>query len=343
VPFLPSWAQLDPARARERTSGSRASFLPVDPEKRGGADNEQDGTMTDLAAGMRILEPRPNILAFYDGRAAGKRLFGAEPNWLDDGAYGLGVSSYAVVDGGEALVFDTHISLDHARAVRAELVRRGVRRITVALSHWHVDHVAGNEVFGDCEIIANALTAAILAERKAAMEAGKASGPPAIRPLVPPDRIFEGRLALRIGGLEVELRQVDSHSIDGTVAWLPAERVLLAGDTLEDPITYVAEPARLADHLHGLDLMAGWGPAAILPDHGDEAVIASGGFGPGLIEANRRYVRRLMEAAEAGRADESPLGDWIGEDVAAGRIRSFGPYEAVHRRNVQAVIKARAE
>jgi glyoxylase-like metal-dependent hydrolase (beta-lactamase superfamily II) len=301
----------------------------------------------DLAAGLRVLEPRPNILAFYDGRGAGRRLFGPGPNWLDDGAYGRGVACYAVVDAGEALVFDTHISLDHARAVRAELVRRGVRAVTVALSHWHVDHVAGNAVFADCEIIANGLTCAILGERRAAIEAGRASGPPAIRPLVLPTRSFADRLALRVGGLEVELRQVDSHSADGTVVWLPEARVLLAGDTLEDPITYVAEPDRLAAHLVGLDLMASWAPEAILPDHGDEGVIASGGFGPGLIEANRRYVRRLLEAAGSAQADgrpldDRPLDDWIAEDVAAGHVRPFAPYDAVHRRNLAAVMASRA-
>ena len=33
--------------------------------------------------------------------------------------------------------------------------RRGVRRFTVVLSHWHLDHVAGTEAFADCQIIAN--------------------------------------------------------------------------------------------------------------------------------------------------------------------------------------------
>ena len=37
---------------------------------------------------------------------------------------------------------------------------QGVRKFTVVLSHWHLDHVAGTAAFADCEIIANRRTAA---------------------------------------------------------------------------------------------------------------------------------------------------------------------------------------
>jgi glyoxylase-like metal-dependent hydrolase (beta-lactamase superfamily II) len=39
----------------------------------------------------------------------------------------------------------------------------------VVLSHWHDDHVAGNEVFADCEIIALRLTAEALSEHRTAI------------------------------------------------------------------------------------------------------------------------------------------------------------------------------
>jgi len=53
---------------------------------------------------MRALTPAPGILAFYDGRTGVRQH--DEPNWLDDGALLLGVASYAIVDGDEALVND---------------------------------------------------------------------------------------------------------------------------------------------------------------------------------------------------------------------------------------------
>ena len=54
--------------------------------------------------------PAAGILAFYDGRVDGYR-FAAEPNWVDDGALSLGIASYALVEGDEALIYDTHVSV----------------------------------------------------------------------------------------------------------------------------------------------------------------------------------------------------------------------------------------
>lgn len=64
--------------------------------------------------------------------------------------------------------------------VRRELERRGVTSIRVVLSHHHKDHVAGTEVFADCEIIAGAKCARALRENH---EAFAKSSPP-IAPVV---------------------------------------------------------------------------------------------------------------------------------------------------------------
>lgn len=293
-------------------------------------------TRPPLGSTMRLLRPAPHVIGFYDGRVDGARAWSDEPNWLDDGAYALGVCSYAVVDGSEALVYDTHISLPHARLVRARLQEMGVTSIRVVLSHWHDDHVAGNEVFADCEIIANSLTAAALAENRAAIE----SAEPPIRPLVMPNRIFDGALSLTVGSVPVELRHADIHSRDGTVLLLPGAGLLLAGDTLEDPVTYVAEPARLEAHLRDLQRLATWTFDRILPNHGAEAVIEVGGYDRRLIDAMRAYVEKLLACRARPGLAELSLADFIADDIASGAVRYFEPYEAVHRRNVAAVIGA---
>ncbi len=290
-------------------------------------------TLAPMASTLQVLRPAPQVLAFYDGRVADTRLWSAAPNWLDDGAYALGICSYAVVDGTEALIYDTHISLEHARIIRRTLEEAGVRRMRVVLSHWHDDHVAGNEVFADCEIIANALTAETLREKQATLEAGD----PPIRPLVMPNRIFSGEITLSVGTHAVTLRQMDIHSRDGTVGLLPGG-LLLAGDTLEDPITYVDEPDRLAQHLGGLAEMATWPLTRILPNHGAEAVIAAGGYGPSLIGATIAYVETLLATRSDPSLAEQDLRTLMAPQFASGALGYFGPYEAVHRANVGAVL-----
>ena len=284
--------------------------------------------MSAMIATLRILEPYPGVFAYYDGRIEGKRLHSQGPNWLDDGAYALGIASYAVADGDEALVYDTHISLDHAQAIRAHLEGLGFTAIRVVLSHWHDDHIAGNGVFADCKIIALRRTAELLAANREKIE----SADPPIAPLVMPNQLFEGRLDLTVGARRVELHHFDIHSADGNILWLPDIRILFAGDTLEDTITYISEAEHIAAHIGELERMRSWPIHRILPNHGAPDRIAAGGYEMSLIAANKRYLERLAKASS-----EERLTDFIADDIASGAVTYFEPYEAVHQENIAAV------
>jgi cyclase len=303
--------------------------------RRANSTGPDAGGTPQLGSTMRVLRPYPNVLAFYDGRIEGVRAYSEKRNWLDDGAYVLGICTYAILEGSEALVYDTHISLAHARLIREALSKEGVTSIRVVLSHWHTDHVAGNEVFKDCEIIANNLTAKALAEHRQEFENGGRD--PAIKPLIMPNRTFDGELTLKVGKSTVELRHADIHSHDGTVMLLPRDGLLFAGDTLEDPITYVAEPDRLANHLADLERMSGWDIRRILPNHGAPGMIEAGGYDRRFIDDTRRYVEKLLRCKAEPELARQDLETFAAEAFAAGPTTYFSPYEAVHRRNVEAV------
>lgn len=292
-----------------------------------------------LAETMRIHEPYPGLFAYYDGRIEGKRLYSTKPNWLDDGAYSLGVASYAIVSGTDALVYDTHISFDHARAIRSHLTGLGVRRIQVVLSHWHTDHVAGNAGFIDCAILSNKLTRDTLIEKRKSL----AQKDPPINPVVMPTETFEGETVLQVGDVTVTLMQFDIHSADGTVLLLPHLGVLLAGDTLEDSVTYISEPPNTTRHIAELERLAKLDFARILPNHGDEQVIASGGYGPSLIWATRDYLTRLLSRIDDPALLEESLATFIAPELAAGTLTYFAPYEAVHSQNIAALRSGHAE
>jgi cyclase len=277
------------------------------------------------------------VLAFYDGRVQGYR-WAPEENWVDEGALELGLASYAIVDGDQALVYDTSVSVEHAQRIREELTARGCERFTVVLSHWHLDHIAGTEAFADSEVIANERTAELLAEHREAIEAGTKSGPPAIDPLVLPTRTFSGRETLQLGATAIELIQADIHSDDATVLWRASDRLLFAGDTMEDTVTYVTEPQKLATHRVELDRLRELDPERILPNHGDPDVIANGGYGPGLIDATQEYIDVMLRLRAEPELERVALEELIADSLGDGSITWFAPYEAVHRENVDIVL-----
>jgi glyoxylase-like metal-dependent hydrolase (beta-lactamase superfamily II) len=285
---------------------------------------------------MHTLRLNRHLLGFYEGRTPG---IADDPaaGWVEDGALSLGICSYAVVDGTEAIVYDTHVSVDRAHAIREVLQRLGARRIRVVLSHWHLDHIAGSEAFADCEIIANAVTAELLAEHRSAIEAGTLHGPPAIAPLVLPTTTFRDRMTLDLPNVCVELVQFAIHSADATVIHLPDLHLLLAGDTLEDTITYVSEADQLELHLEELDRLRGLAAGRIFPNHGSRARIEGGGYAPTLIDATERYVGDLVAMSGDPTEPESDLRAFAADQLAAGWIEWFDGYERVHRSNVEAV------
>ena len=283
---------------------------------------------------MRVLELSDGILAFYDGRHAGATLEGAD--WVEYDLV-LGLASYAVVDGESALVYDTHTSPGRGQFVRTELARRGIANLTVALSHWHLDHIAGAAAFADCDVIATERTAEHLDENRAAIQSGKFAGPPTIDPVVVPTRTFAESLTLSVGSLEAELIHVNIHSDDAAVLWLPDSRTLLAGDTLEDTVTFVDEPESLEAHLADLDHLKALGAERILPAHGDPGVIAGGGYPPGFIDATQAYIRRLISSRENPALRDLPLREFVADSLAKGSLVYHAPYETVHRDNVAKV------
>ncbi len=289
---------------------------------------------------LRVIQPAQNIYAYYDGRIPGYRFSNVE-NWVDDGALSLGIASYAIVDADEAVVYDTHVSVEHGTFIRKHLEGQGAKKITVVLSHRHLDHVAGTAAFMDCPIISNARTAVHLARTRASIENGAFDGLPAINPLVMPTRTYENTMRLNVGSLQLDLIEANIHSDDATVIWIGTKKLLLAGDTMEDTITYVAEPDGFDAHLKDLDRLWALAPERILPNHGDPEIIALGGYEKTFIRATQQYIRMLKRMAGEPELREKPLNEIIRGPVEAGWVNMFEPYEAVHKRNIEAVLAAK--
>ena len=286
---------------------------------------------------LRIIDCASGLIAYYDGRVPDYR-FMPEPNWVDNGAISLGIASYALISDRQALVYDTHVSVEHARFIRTDLEKRGVKHITVLLSHWHLDHVAGTAAFSDCEIISNAKTLAHLKARLDDIQNGSFVGPPAIMPLILPNRIFEQELDFKLGNMKLKFIEANIHSDDATLIWRSADGLLLAGDTMEDTVTYVGAPQDFDIHLRELEKLWRLNPEFIFPNHGTPDIISVGGYGKGLIKAQSQYIRVLKRCQNDEGLRKTPLKELISGPLEMGWINYFAPYEEVHAQNLERVL-----
>ena len=289
---------------------------------------------------IRVFQINDHLLCFYDGRPAQASHRADTNNWADSSAFDVGVATYAIHRGDAALVYDTYPTTQDAQWVRDYLTKAGIRHFTVVNSHWHLDHVGGNAVYSDADRISTDKTIRQLAVKKAAIEAGTEWGLPAIKPLVIPNIGIVRDTNYYVGDVKVELRPVNIHSEDGLVMYLPSDHVLLAGDTLEDTVTFVDEPMQLAEHYRNLQKMKHWNVYRILPNHGDPDVISRGGYGTTLIDSTQDYVRKLIQRAHDANYLSGTLEDYVGDSVKKGWVSIWWAYRDAHESNLKTVSKA---
>jgi glyoxylase-like metal-dependent hydrolase (beta-lactamase superfamily II) len=200
---------------------------------------------------------------------------------LSDHAYAYtaeGDPNTGIVVGDDAvMVIDTQ-----ATPVMAQDVIRRIREVTdkpiryVLLSHYHAVRVLGASGYGPEHIIASRDTYDLIVERgEADMKSEIERFPRLFRAVesVPgltwPTLVFEKRLTLWLGKLQVEILQLGrGHTKGDTVAWLPQERILFSGDLVEYDATPYTGDAYLTDWPATLDAIAALGPDKLVPGRG---------------------------------------------------------------------------
>ena len=287
------------------------------------------------SASRLVLPINDHLIAFYDGRTT-ERMY-PQWNWFDDAAVLLGIATYAIHDGDQALVYDTFASVEQATWVRNWLeTELGIAEFTVVNSHWHLDHVAGNAVYAGSPIIIAASGLQTLIDEKAAIESGTQAlfGFPPVNPLVLPNITYEGQKTLYVGDIRVELLNLNVHSYDSTLLLLPEDRILLAGDTVEDTVTFIAEPTDLQVHVGNLSVLRAMPWDRLLPNHGNPDIIAAGGYDRGIVDATAGYVDTMVRRASTPGFTHMPLEAFAARHWARGWTSLWAPYRDVHAFNL---------
>ena len=201
---------------------------------------------------------------------------------LSDNAYAYtaeGDPNTGIIIGDEAImVIDTQ-----ATPVMAEDVIRRIRGVTdkpikyVTLSHYHAVRVLGAAAYDAQEILASRDTYDLIVERgeqDKASEIGRfprlfrnaESIPPG---LTWPTMTFEGHMTVALGNLEVHLMQVGrGHTKGDTIAWLPKQKILFAGDLVEYQSTPYAGDCYFREWPRTLDRLGEFNAEQMVPGRG---------------------------------------------------------------------------
>jgi glyoxylase-like metal-dependent hydrolase (beta-lactamase superfamily II) len=248
---------------------------------------------------------------------------------LSDHAYAYtaeGDPNTGVVIGDDAvMVIDTQ-----ATPVMASDVIRRIREVTdkpiryVVLSHYHAVRVLGASAYAPEHVIASEDTLALIKERGEQDKASEIGRFPrlfrAVESVPPgltwPTLTFTGRMTLWLGRLEVQLLQPGrGHTRGDTVVWLPAERILFAGDLVEYDATPYAGDAYFQEWPKTLDALAALKPAKLVPGRGaaleNEAQVAAG------LKGTREFVSDVFASVKAAAAAGKTLRQAYADALAA--------------------------
>ncbi len=212
-----------------------------------------------------------------------------------------------IVGDDAVMVIDTQ-----ATPVMAQDVIRRIREVTdlpiryVVLSHYHAVRVLGASGYAPDHVIASRDTYDLIVERGAQdMQSEIERFPRLFRAVesVPgltwPTIVFERRMTLMLGKLQVELMQLGrGHTKGDTVAWLPQEKILFSGDLVEYDATPYTGDAYLTDWPATLDAIAALGPEKLVPGRG--AALRSPAEVKAGLDGTRAFVTAMFDSVKRG-------------------------------------------
>ncbi len=256
---------------------------------------------------------------------------------LSDNAYAYtteGDPNTGVVIGDDAvMVIDAQ-----ATPVMAQDVIRHIRQVTdkpikyVVLTHYHAVRVLGASGYKAEHIIASRDTHDLIVERgEADMKSEIERFPRLFRAVesVPgltwPTIVFEKRLTLMLGKLQVEIMQLGrGHTKGDTVVWLPQEKILFSGDLVEFDATPYTGDAYLTDWPATLDAVAALGPQKLVPGRG--AALQTPAQVKAGLDGTRTFVTAMYESVKRGAGAGRDLRSVYKEtyDALKAQVRPLG-------------------
>lgn len=190
---------------------------------------------------------------------------------------------------------------------------------TVILSHYHAVRVLGASGYKAHDIITSDVTRELIAERGQQdmdSEIGRFPrlfrGREGIPGLTWPTATFHGRMTLWFGEREAQVIHIGrAHTAGDTIVWLPREKVLFAGDTVEFGATPYCGDAHFTDWPDTIRKLRELGAEKMVPGRG-RALMNAREVAEGLA-GTEAFTSDLYALARAGVAKGATLAQVFGE------------------------------
>lgn len=216
-----------------------------------------------------------------------------------------------VITNDGVVVIDALGSPPLAKRLLAEIRKHTPKPVThVILTHYHADHVYGLQTFKElgAKIIAHSggreyLNSETARLRLQASQTELAPWVDANTHLVPADQWIDAPTDLTIGGMRFELRPVGpAHTPEDLAIYLPAEKVLFAGDLVfRKRIPFVGQ-ANSGHWIKSLDELLKFDAVALVPGHGPVSHEARAD-----LELTRGYLVYLRKTMGKAARDMTPF------------------------------------
>ncbi len=211
-------------------------------------------------------------------------------------------------------------------------------------THYHADHAWGNCFFPASTVIAHARCRDLLIERGyPSLEAASRQNPAfrQVKIILPHITFESGEMSLRVGKKNLTLMLAPGHSEDGIAVLVEEDRVLFAGDAFMPLPTIVdGDIDEIAASIRRIGRM---GLENIIQGHGD--IILRGEI-EAAVKENLNYLANIKKSARVAArrrgADGAPEISGL-EESGKSRVYLGGLAEALHKRNMQALMKKSRE
>ncbi|MEW6524187.1 MAG: MBL fold metallo-hydrolase [Bacillota bacterium] len=206
------------------------------------------------------------------------------------GAFVTWVNAGYIITARGTVVVDALASLDDAHQLRQEIRDNGgADPVYVVNTHFHPDHVTGNQAF-EAPVIAH--------------QACTAQGANPWFVAVHPEITFSHGLTLQLGGTTIHIEHLGGHTACSSTVYLPDHQLCYSGDLLFVGRYPFVKDASLQDWVRALQRLAARPVRIMVPGHGP---VLEGSHILKEIQARIDFFQQLLTAARRARAQGMPL------------------------------------